>query len=79
MTINRFRALSAEGRALVAVAVLLDGHEAEHYLASDAQKGSAYAKAAKELANQKPDLRMPLVGSLLRGALKELKERGFQD
>ncbi|RMG42588.1 MAG: hypothetical protein D6719_06115 [Candidatus Dadabacteria bacterium] len=72
MDIRRFRALSSRHRALVAVATLLDGHEASVYLESDAVHGGALSKAAAELAAQDPELRMPLIGSFLRGALGDL-------
>jgi hypothetical protein len=67
----RFRGLPPKLRALVAVAVLLDGREAGAYLLTDADYGPDLAKAAEELASQAPELRMPFVGSALRAALKE--------
>ena len=75
MDAKRFRALSAEHRALVAVAVLLDGREAAVYLKNDAINGAGLHRAALDLAGQSPDLRMPFVGTMLRTALEEL-ERG---
>lgn len=73
MDLNRFKALSARLRALVAVAVLLDGREAHVYLESDAVNGPGLKRAALELAGLEPELRMPFVGTLLRGALEELE------
>lgn len=72
MDAQRFRSLSARQRAIVAVGVLLDGREAENYLEGDSTYGSALSKAAHDLADQAPEVRMPLVGTLLRSALKEL-------
>ena len=72
MDMQRFRSLSPRNRALVAIAVLLDGHEAGVYLEFDAVHGAGLQRAAQELASQKPEVRMPLVGTLLRTALEEL-------
>lgn len=73
MNANRFRALSAHHRALVAVAVLLDGQEASRFLENDAVHGEALKSASADLAGEQPELRMPLVGTLLRDALDEVK------
>lgn len=69
-----FDALPARFRALVAVAVLLDGREAAVYLQGDATHGTALRRAADELSAIAPDMRMPMVGTLLRVALKELRQ-----
>ncbi len=69
---DRFRALSARQRALVAVAVLLDGIEAGNYLENDATQGKSLKLAASDLASQPIEMRMPLVGTLLRVALEEM-------
>lgn len=73
MDTERFRSLPPRLRALVAVAVLLDGRDAGSYLITDAECGHDLYRAAEELSDPTPDLRMPLVGTLLRGVLKELK------
>jgi hypothetical protein len=73
MDAQRFRSLSAKYRALVAVALLLDGREAGLYLENDALSGPGLKRAAGELAQIEPELRMPLVGTLLRSAVRELK------
>ncbi|MCB0338813.1 MAG: hypothetical protein KDD53_04375 [Bdellovibrionales bacterium] len=72
MDTQKFRALSARDRALVAIAVLLDGHEAEHYLSNDSEKGVALSRAAQDLSSQSPELRMPFLGTMLRTAIEEL-------
>ncbi len=72
--ISRFRALSTRERAVAAVGVLLDGHDASQYLSSDKSRSVALSRVAKDLAEFPPELRMPLVGTLLRDALKQLKE-----
>lgn len=71
MTEEGFKALSSHERALVALAVLLDGREAESYLESDHQRGQILGKAAAELAAHPPELRMPYVATLLRAALEK--------
>jgi len=73
MDAKRFRALAARQRALVAVAVLLDGREAAVYLKNDAVNGEGLQKAALDLASQPPELRMPFVGTVLRNALSEME------
>ena len=73
MSIVRFKGLSAEKRALVAMAVLLDGREAITYLGYDALLENALQKAAEEIASLEPELRMPLAGTFLRQAISELE------
>ena len=73
MDSQRFRVLKARQRAVIAVAVLLDGREAATYLESDSINGKSLARAASEIGSFDPELRMPLVGSLLRAAIKELE------
>lgn len=73
MELSKFRALLPRNRALVAVGVLLDGHEAESFFASDAHEAEQLQAAAAELAALPPELRMPYTGSVLRVALKELR------
>lgn len=70
MAIDEFLQLQARERALVAIAVLLDGMEAEIYLDSDEKLKSQAAKFAK----MKSELRMPLLGTLLRKAISEMKK-----
>ena len=73
MSLIRFKSLSSEKRALVAIAVLLDGHEALSYLGSDSILGNSLQRAADELATLEPEFRMPLAGTLLREAITELE------
>lgn len=72
MDLNSFRTLSPHHRALVAVAVLLDGREAGIYLENDRDAGDELVRAAADLGALAPEIRMPLAGTLLRQALKEL-------
>lgn len=67
---SRFRALGEQEQAVVAVAVLLDGHDALQYLASDHRRAPALVRAAADLVDMPPELRMPLLGTLLRAALQ---------
>lgn len=71
--LSRFRALGTRERALVAVAVLLDGLDAVEFLSGDKQRRSALMRAARDLAELPPELRLPLAGTLLRSALEELR------
>ena len=73
MDAQRFRSLSPRDRALVAIALLLDGREAPVYLENDAVNGVGLKRAAVELSTIEPELRMPFLGTLLRSALKELR------
>ena len=73
--LSRYRALGTREKALVAVAVLLDGYDAAEYLSCDKERHTALTRAAKDLAELSPELRMPLIGSLLRTAMRELAEQ----
>jgi hypothetical protein len=73
MDSQRFRSLSAQDRALVALAVLFDGREAPVYLAYDASNGKGLERAASDLAAQEAEMRMPYLGTLLRRALEEME------
>ncbi len=69
MAMDQFLKLEARERALILIAVLLDGMEAEVYLESE----SNYKQHASTFAKMQAELRMPLVGSLLRKALTEIR------
>lgn len=71
--LRRFRGLSAREQAVVAIGVLLDGHDAIEYLSSDISRQSSLVKAARDLAELPVDLRMPLLGTLLRQSLSAVK------
>jgi hypothetical protein len=72
MSNRMFRSLTASERALVAVAVLIDGNDAGVYLEYDEQRGPQLKAAAQELARIELDTRLPYVGTMLRMALDEL-------
>lgn len=70
---SRFRALSSRERAIVALAVLLDGFDSVDYLGADQERKVALQRAAKDLVELTPELRIPLLGTLLREAISALK------
>lgn len=70
--ISRFRTLALRERALVAIAVLLDGHDAADYLACDKERQQALTRAARDLVELSPELRLPLLGTFLREALSSM-------
>ncbi len=73
MDIRSFRSLSSRHKALVSVAVLLDGREASVYLENDIEDGKILQKSARELAGLDIELRVPLAGTALRRALESLE------
>jgi hypothetical protein len=73
MDTQRFRNLPPRQRALVALAVLLDGREGSLYLENDSLNGPALARAAGDLSGLELELRLPFAGTLLRQALREVK------
>ncbi len=69
-----FRKLTHAQQMQVCVGVLLDGLEAADVLATDAGEPQNLKRAARELASLSPDVRVPLVGTLLRTALEEIEK-----
>jgi hypothetical protein len=69
---KHFHSLSAADRALVAVAVLMDGNDALVYLECDDKNGEKLRLAAQEIAALELALRMPFAGTQLRLALDEI-------
>jgi hypothetical protein len=70
MAMEDFLNMPARDRALVAIAVLLDGMEASVYLDDNAEM----KKHAAWFAALQSELRMPLLGSLLRKSLSEFEK-----
>ena len=68
-----FYKLTAKERALISIAVLLDGIDAGLYLDSDLQSGNLYKTLADEISKKAPDVRLSYSGTLLRRAIKDLK------
>jgi hypothetical protein len=63
--------LSPKDRALVAVAVLVDGSDSKIYLESDSEKAEQLKLAAEQLCELEIDARVAFVGTVLRLALEE--------
>ena len=59
---------------LVVVAVLLDGRDSVGYLQVDVDYGEQLAQACREFALLSPELRMPLLGTVLRRLLSSGSE-----
>jgi hypothetical protein len=70
MSVDVFRNLPSKEQCLVAMAVLLDGADSVSFLVNDEVHGMEMAAAARELSSLEPGLRMPLIGTLLREALR---------
>lgn len=70
---SKLRALGFREQALVAVAVMLDGDAAAHYLRSDRERSGTLARVVKDVMEFNPDLRLALLGTVLRDALKALR------
>lgn len=68
------KSFSSHERALVAIGVLLDGHEAAAVLAQDCNYGAELQQLADELAGLPPEFRMPYLGSVLRMTLAQMHE-----
>jgi hypothetical protein len=71
MSLSHWRTLSPKERALVAVAVLIDGADSTVYLESDSEKAEQLKMAAEELCQLEVDARVAFVGTVLRLALEE--------
>ena len=71
MSLSTWRSLSARDRALVAIAVLIDGSDSKTFLGYDAEKGEVLKRAAEELCSLEVDARVAFVGTVLRLALEE--------
>lgn len=73
MESQRFRSLSPRNRALVAMALLLDGREAQTYLGTDSVNGPGLKRAVADMAGADAEMRLLVLGTLLREALEELE------
>ncbi len=72
--LERFRKLPPAQRAMVAIAVLLDGRESQTFLEQDAHLGEELGEVAQIIAVLPASTRIPLLGTELRQALGELQE-----
>lgn len=71
--VSPFASLSPRYRAIVALAVLLDGGDATEYVQIDKTRGTELRAAAEELLSMELDVRLPYAGTMLRLALEEAK------
>lgn len=67
--LDMLKSLPPREQALVVIAVLLDGREGAQYLQSDLRYGEQLSHICRDLALLSPDLRMPLLGTILRRVL----------
>ena len=70
--LSAFRKLSPRLQIQVCIGVLLDGLDSPDILATDASEGQNLKRVAKDLSTLTPDIRMPLVGTLLRRAFESI-------
>lgn len=75
MSLQKFMTLSAEDRALVAFAVLMDGRDGAAYLENDSENGETLKAVVLQVTELDPETRVPAVATLLRSALAELDQR----
>jgi hypothetical protein len=73
MNLQQFYKLTPEMRAQICIAVLLDGSEAHVFLENDAISGEQLSSLADSLAAESAELRIPLLGTLLRESLAHSK------
>ena len=66
---RHFLSLPPELRAKVALAVLLDGVDAKEILRLHTAEQERLEAAASEIFSASPDVRLPVLGTLLREAL----------
>jgi hypothetical protein len=69
--VRHFFSLSSELQARVALAVLLDGADAQEILGMHGEVGERLARAAKEAFSLSLDVRLPLLGTLLRESIHQ--------
>jgi len=72
MASDALQTLPPRERVLAIVAALLDGIEAESYLGTDLQ-GSSLGRIAGEIACLPIEIRIPLLGTILRRCIRELR------
>lgn len=74
--LSSFRKLSPELQIQVCIGTLLDGLDSPDILAMDASDGSNLKRIARDLCTLTPDVRIPLVGTLLRKAFESIDQTG---
>ena len=73
--LSRYRELSRHERIMALIAVLLDGQKGGFYLRSDKERAGAYDEVCSDLVHLNPELRLPLLGTLLRTELMSFGEK----
>jgi hypothetical protein len=71
--LSKLRLLSEREQLIVICAVLLDGQDAPTILLNDKSRGNALTQAAHDCLDLPVELRVPLLGSLARVALKGIE------
>jgi hypothetical protein len=72
MAATLFRELTPQQRALVALAVLLDGRDAAEFLSQDIQLGEHFRAVIEQLTRDDLEMRIPFMGTLYREAIADL-------
>lgn len=68
--LSQFNKLSERDQILLCAAVLIDGLDAADILGMDDKQGEAFRRIARELSSASPDIRMPLIGTVLRALVQ---------
>jgi hypothetical protein len=71
---EEFSNLPNRFKALVCIAVLIDGREASFYLNNDDKYGQVLGRIADKLSGLVPEFRMPLIGTQLRESIEQLSK-----
>jgi hypothetical protein len=70
--LSGFRKLAPRQQIQVCIGVLFDGLDAPEILSTDSSDGQNLKRVAKDLSTLAPDVRMPLLGTLLRKAYESI-------
>jgi hypothetical protein len=64
--LEKLHKLDKRDKLLIAIAVLADGENATHILALDKERGTNHSELAKDLSEIQEEIRLPLLGSIVR-------------
>jgi hypothetical protein len=64
--LEKLHKLEKNEKLLIAIAVLVDGEKSAPTLALDKEKGAKHSELAKELLEVQEEIRLPLLGSIVR-------------
>lgn len=73
MMLEDFQKMPAKDKALVCMAVLLDGEKAVAFLQLDANNGAMYVEALDIFIKMQEDMRYSLAATILRDSLNDLQ------